>query len=220
MPDGSVAQGKTPHQRLSGHRRNCRVFRRQYKCQKFFFSDPFYESVVLFVRNDAGFAFEKNDELRGKTLCRPKGWSTYELDKSGRNWLKDGKITLIQPPTVEECFRLLDETTVDAVVVAELSGEATAAAMGMSDRVHPATRPLNIETMHVIVAKTHPDARTLLYYVNSSLARLRETGAYDGIVAKHLELFWNSIGRGIRPLPHLMPNLRMRLALRAHHEIE
>jgi hypothetical protein len=67
--------------------------------------------------------------------------------------------------------------------------------MNMADRVHAASRPLNIETMHVIIAKTHPHARTVLYYVNSSLARLRETGSYDSIVAKHLELFWNTLGQ-------------------------
>jgi hypothetical protein len=67
--------------------------------------------------------------------------------------------------------------------------------MGMADRVHATSRPLNIETMHVIIAKTHPHARTVLYYVNSSLARLRETGAYDTIVAKHMELFWNTLGQ-------------------------
>jgi polar amino acid transport system substrate-binding protein len=167
-----------------------------YRCQKFFFSDPFYESVTeLFVRNDSDFDFKKDEQIAGKTLCVTKGWSTYDLDKGGRNWVKNGTITLMQPPTIEECFRLLDEATVDAVVVAELTGQSVAAAMGMADRIHAASRPLNIETMHVIIAKTHPHARTVLYYVNSSLARLKETGAYDAIIAKHLEQFWNSLGQ-------------------------
>ncbi len=168
----------------------------QYRCQKFFFSDPFYESVTeLFVRNNSDFTFDKDEQIAGRTLCVTKGWSTYDLDKDGRNWLKDGTITLMQPQTIEECFRLLDGGTVDAVVVAELTGQAVASAMGMADRVHAANRPVNIETMHVIVAKTHPHARTLLYYVNSSLAKLKETGAYDTIIAKHLEQFWNSVGQ-------------------------
>jgi polar amino acid transport system substrate-binding protein len=167
----------------------------QYICQKFFFSDPFYESMtVLFVRNDGSFNFDRDEQVLGKTLCRTKGWSTYDLDKGGRNWVKEGKITLIQPPRAEDCFRLLDEATVDAVVIAELTGLAVAGTMGMSDRVHPANRPLNIETMHVIIAKTHPSARTILYYVNSSLARLKETGDYDAITIKHLEQFWSAAG--------------------------
>jgi hypothetical protein len=44
----------------------------------------------------------------------------------------------------------------------------------------------------VIIAKTHVSARTVLYYVNSALARLKETGAYDAITAKHLEQFWGA----------------------------
>ncbi len=181
----------------------------QYICQKFFFSDPFYESVtVLFVRNDGSFSFERDDQIIGKTVCRTKGWSTYDFDKGGRNWVKDNKITLMQPQTAEECFRLLDEGTVDAVVIAELTGQAIAGTMGMSDRVHAAARPLNIETMHVIIAKTHPHARTVLYYVNSSLARLKESGAYDAIVAKHLEQFWNTTtttGQGAAPAAPRQP---------------
>jgi polar amino acid transport system substrate-binding protein len=174
----------------------------QYICQRFFFSDPLYESItVLFVRNDGSFNFERDEEITGKTLCRTKGWSTYDLDKGGRNWVKDGKVVLMQPQMAEDCFRLLDEGTVDAVVIAELTGQAVAATMGMNDRIHAASRPLNIETMHVIIAKTHPGARTVIYYVNSSLARLRETGAYDAIVAKHLEQFWNAPGNAQNQTP-------------------
>jgi polar amino acid transport system substrate-binding protein len=165
----------------------------QYICQKFFFSDPLYESVtVLFVRNDGSFNFERDEQIVGKTLCRTKGWSTYDLDKDGRNWVKDGKITLMQPQRAEDCFRLLDEGTVDAAVIAELTGLAVAGAMGMGDRVHAASRPINIETMHVIIAKTHPNSRTILYYVNNALARLKETGAYDAITSRHLEQFWGA----------------------------
>lgn len=167
----------------------------QYRCQKFFFSDPFYESVTeLFVRQNSDFKFEKDEQIAGRTLCVTKGWSTHDLDKDGRNWVKNGIVTLMQPQTVEECFRLLDEGTVDAVVVAELTGQSVMMAMGLGDRVQAANRPVNIETLHVIIAKTHPHARTVLYYVNSSLAKLKETGAYDAIVARHLEQFWNSQG--------------------------
>jgi polar amino acid transport system substrate-binding protein len=165
----------------------------QYICQKFFFSDPLYESVtVLFVRNDGSFNFDRDEQITGKTLCRTKGWSTYDLDKGGRNWVKDGKVTLLQPQRAEDCFRLLDEGTVDAVVIAELTGLAVAGAMGISDRIHAASRPISIETMHVIIAKTHASARTVLYYINNSLARLKERGAYDAITARHLEQFWSA----------------------------
>ena len=165
----------------------------QYKCQKFFFSEPFYESAsVLFVKNSSPIMFNSDEEVLGKTLCVTKGWSTFDLDKGGRNWLKDNKVTLMQPQTPEECFRLLDSGTVDAVVVPDLTGRAIASAMGMSERVRATDRPVHIETMHAIIAKTHPHARTILYYINSSLAKLKETGEYDKIVEKHLEQFWTA----------------------------
>jgi polar amino acid transport system substrate-binding protein len=167
----------------------------QYRCQKFFFSDPFYESVTeLFIRRNSDFKFDRDEQIVGRTLCLTKGWSTHDLDKDGRNWLKNGVVTLMQPQTIEECFRLLDAGTVDAVVAAELTGQSVITAMGLADRVQAADRPINIETMHVIIAKIHPHARTVLYYVNSSLAKLKETDAYDAIVARHLEQFWNNQG--------------------------
>jgi polar amino acid transport system substrate-binding protein len=165
----------------------------QYKCQKFFFSDPFYESVsVLFVKSDSPMRFDSDAEVVGKTLCLTKGWSTYDLDKGGRNWIKDSKITLMQPPTPEDCFRMLESGTADAVVIPDLTGRAVAMSMGIADRVRATDRPVHIETMHAIVAKTHPHARTILYYINSSLAKLRESGEYDRIVEKHLEQFWEA----------------------------
>lgn len=165
----------------------------QYKCQKFFFSDPFYESVsVLFVKADSPIRFESDAEVVGKTLCLTKGWSTYDLDKGGRNWVKDSKVTLMQPQTPEDCFRMLESGGVDAIVIPDLTGRAIAMSMGITDRVRATERPVHIETMHAIVAKTHPHARTILYYINSSLAKLKESGEYDRIVEKHLEQFWNS----------------------------
>lgn len=179
----------------------------EYICQKFFFSDPFYESVtVLFMRNEATFDFTKDEQIAGKTLCRMRGGSAYELDKGGRNWVKDSKITLMQPQMAEDCFRLLDEGTVDAVAISELTGQAVVAAMGMTGRIQAASEPLNIETMHVIIAKTHPHARTVLYYVNSALGKLRESGAYDNIAAKHLEQFWNATATTSQPSPQRQPD--------------
>jgi len=178
----------------------------QYKCQKFFFSDPFYENVsVLFVKKSSPITFAADDEIVGKTLCRTKGWSTADLDKGGRNWLKDNKVTLMQPQTPEECFRLLESGTVDAVVVPDLTGRAISSAMGLSDRVRATDRPVTIETMHAMITKTHPNARTILYYINSSLAKLKESGEYDRIVERHLQQFWDGQEASAAPPPATPP---------------
>jgi len=51
-------------------------------------------------------------------------------------------------------------------------------------------RPLGIGTLHLIVPKNHPQASTILYYINTSLAKLRESGEYDKIVSSHLSRYW------------------------------
>ncbi len=165
----------------------------KYRCQKFFFSDPLYEVMtVLFVKADSPVTFAKDDEMLGKTLCQPAGYSTYELDKGGRNWVKDNKVLLMRPQTIEECFRLLDSGTVQAVVTSDMTGQAVTRALGMAGRVKYLQRPLAIGTMHVIVPKTHPHASTVLYYVNTAIGRMRENGEYDRIVEANLARFWSA----------------------------
>lgn len=163
----------------------------KYRCQKFFFSEPLSEVLtLLFVRTDSPSAFATDEETVGKKLCQPQGGSIYDLDKSGRNWVKGNKITLMRPPSMEECFRWLDNNTVDVVVAPDLVGRAHLVALGLTDRIRAVDRPLAVGTLHAIIPKTHPYARTMLYYINASIARLRESGEYDRIIERHLTDFW------------------------------
>lgn len=165
----------------------------KYRCQKFFFSDPLYEVfIVLFVKSNSPMTFEKDDEILGKTLCQPAGNSTFELDKGGRNWVKDNKIVLMRPQTIEECFRLLDNGSVSIVVTADLTGKAVIAELGLGDQVKALQRPLAISTLRLIVPKTHPYASTILYYLNTAIGKLKDSGEYDKIVNSHLSRYWNT----------------------------
>jgi polar amino acid transport system substrate-binding protein len=164
-----------------------------FRCQRFFFSDPLYEVITsLFVRANSRIKTLRNEEIAGATLCRPAGYPIHELDQGGRNWVKDGKVTLMRPPTVDECFRLLDNGTVDGVVEAELVGRASMVSLGLGDRVRMIEQPVALTTLHVLISKAHPHSRTILYYMNSSLTKLRESGEYDRIVERHLARFWEA----------------------------
>ena len=168
----------------------------QFRCQRFFFSDPLYEVITgLFVRQGSQIKSLRREEVAGATLCRPAGYPIHELDKGGRNWVKDGLVTLIRPPSVDECFRLLDNGTVDGVAEAELAGRASIVSLGLGDKVRMIDQPLAFTTYHVLVSKTHPHARTILYYVNSSLEKLRERGEYDRIIERHLGPLLGGPGR-------------------------
>ena len=165
----------------------------QLRCSKFFFSDPMYEVITnLFVRENSKIKSLRNEDIHGISICRPTGYPVHELDRAGRNWAKDGKVTLIRPSSVDECFRLLDSGTVDSVAMSELVARTSLNSLGMADRVRAIDQPLALTSLHVLVAKTHLHARTLLYYINSSMAKLRESGEYEKIVERHMAKFWES----------------------------
>jgi polar amino acid transport system substrate-binding protein len=167
----------------------------QFRCQRFFFSEPLYEGFTgLFVRANSRIKSLRGEEIAGATLCIPAGQPVHELDDHGRNWVKDGKVVLMRPPTVDECFRLLDNGTVDGVVEAELAGRASIMSLGLGDKVNMIDQPIALTTYHALVSKSHPHARTILYYVNSSLEKLRDSGEYDRIVERHLARFWEAQG--------------------------
>jgi polar amino acid transport system substrate-binding protein len=165
----------------------------QFRCRRFFFSDPLYEVITsLFVRNNSAITSLQSEKINGVTFCLPAGQAVYELDQGGRNWVKDGKITLMRPPTVDECFRLLDNGTAEGVVVTEYSGRASVNSLGLTDKVRMLDQPVALTPLHVVISKSHPHARTILYYVNTALAKLRESGDYDMIIERHLDRFWEA----------------------------
>jgi polar amino acid transport system substrate-binding protein len=165
----------------------------QFRCQRFFFSEPLYEVLTgLFVRSNSKVKSLRRDDVSGMTLCRPAGYPVHELDKDGRNWVKDGIVTLMRPPSVDECFRMLDTGAVDGVVEAELAGRASITSLGLEGKVRMIDQPVALTTYHVLISKSHPHARTILYYINASMERLRERGEYDRIIERHLGRFWEA----------------------------
>jgi hypothetical protein len=95
----------------------------------------------------------------------------------------------MRPPSVDECFRLLENGTVDAVAEAELAGRASVTSLGLGDKVRMIDQPLALTTYHVLISKSHPHSRTILYYANSSLEKLRTRGEYDRIIERQLARF-------------------------------
>jgi polar amino acid transport system substrate-binding protein len=167
----------------------------RFRCERFFFSEPLYEEITrLFVLNGSRIRSLRNEEVAGATLCRAVGQPIHELDEQGRKWVKDGRVLLMRPPTVDECFRLLQSGAVHAVVEGELVGRASVTSLGMVDRVRMIEQPIALTTYHALISKSHPHATIIIYYVNSSLERLRNTGEYDRLIERHLTRFWEAQG--------------------------
>lgn len=166
----------------------------KYLCKKFFFSDPIFESLeLLWVSRDSPIKFESDDEVLNQTFCRPRGLSIHFLDlEAERRWLSEKKIQLLQPQSVDECFRMLNAGEVSGIFLSELTGRAAVARLGLDAKVIGLPRPVSIGTLHAIIVKTHPTSRTMLYYVNSALAKIKDDGKFDEIVERHMAIFWDT----------------------------
>jgi len=164
------------------------------RCKTFHFSEPLMDlPIMLFKREGSDFSYESDADVIGKRLCRPAGYFTHDLDRADRRWLAEGKITLEQPDSPEACFEQLMADKVDAVAVNVFLGGSKIVAMGLRGRVVPLDRPLSRESLHVVISKTHWRGTTHLYRINAGLAALRDSGRYNEIVARHLEVFWEQL---------------------------
>lgn len=167
------------------------------RCANFHFSEPLVDLVILlFARADAPLTFTQDSDLHGKTLCRPAGYFTHDLDRAGREWLTQGLVRLEQPNSPDACFDLLMQGKVDAVALNEFLGVQKMYEMGLSDKVVPVQRPLSVEGLHVIISKKHWRGTAHLYRFNAGLAALKLTDRYNEIVSRHLSLFWEQVRGG------------------------
>jgi polar amino acid transport system substrate-binding protein len=176
-------------------RPNCDQDPQHFRCANFLFSEPMFEMLVLlFADSREPFRFNADSDIVGKTLCRPAGYYTHDLEKDGRKWLSDNKITLKQPDGVDACFDLLAQGEVDAVALNEFTGRSAVKRLNLEDQVEIIqSRPLSIEGLHVLVHREHPRAGQLISAVNDGLERIRADGAYQQIVDRHLAAFWDKL---------------------------
>lgn len=170
---------------------DCAAEPQNERCANFHFSDPVMTlPIMLFARADSGFAYAADSDVEGRTLCRPAGYFTHDLDRADRRWLSEDKITLVQPQSPADCFRMVAEGQVDAVAVNLFLGANTIVAQNLRDTIVPLEKPLSEEGLHVVISKRHWRGTTHLYRINAGLQKLRSSGRFETIMSRHLELFW------------------------------
>ncbi len=170
---------------------DCATTPDNYRCQNFHFSDPMFELLILLFTDKARpVAFNSDADIEGKTLCRPSGYFTFDLDQNGRRWLLDEKITLKQPRAVKDCFDMVLAGEADAVALNEFTGRAAIKEHGLEDRIDVVTQPLSVAGLHVVVHKSHPEAEDMLAMINDGLRGIRTTGGYQKIIEDHMARIW------------------------------
>lgn len=173
---------------------DCETTPQDERCVNFHFSEPLITiPIMLFARADKPFVYDDDSDIEGKILCRPKGYFTHDLDRPGRRWISENKITLVQAESPAACFHMVNEGRVDAATVNLFLGANTLIQEGLRESVLPVERPLSEEGLHVVISKRHWRGTSHLYRINAGLKALQKDGRFEEIVARHLELFWGQL---------------------------
>lgn len=173
------------------YRPDCDTMPDSYRCVNFLFSEPMFETLMLlFVDKNRPFTFDSDADMVGKTLCRPNGYLTFDLEGSGRRWLADQKITLKSPHTVKDCFDMVLAGDADFVAINEFTGRSVMKENGYGDKFNVLPQPLSILPIHAVVHKTHPRAEEMMALVSKGLKEIRDDGTYQAIIEDHLSRIW------------------------------
>ncbi len=171
-------------------RPNCDAQPTGTMCQEFIFSEPLISLPInLFVKAEDEQRYQTNTDIVGKSVCRPQGFSTFDLDGSKRGWIRNNKIALVTGVDFADCFNKLHTGNVDAVFANLVVGAKSILNLGLRYKVIALEQPVSEQELYVIVSKQHPQAATYISQFNTGLKTLRDNGNYEELVSRYYNDF-------------------------------
>jgi polar amino acid transport system substrate-binding protein len=154
------------------------------RCDKFEFSDPFYEVTIGFYSRAGDRLTEtvSHDGLFDKRLCRPKGHFMFDLDQYD---LTAPNVSVETPDTAMECFTRLMQDQVDVVSVVRSEADSELLRLGINNKVAEIEGLASRQTLHALVLKSDPNGRAYLDTLNQGLANLMASGEWFAVVTSH-----------------------------------
>lgn len=155
------------------------------RCTDYDASDPFFEAVVSFytLKGSPLETVSRPAQLLGARLCRPDGWFTFDLEADR---LVEPMVSMLIAPTQVGCWEALLRGDVDIVTFDALPAEADIQSLGLRDRVVDLPGLSTLATLHVFTPKTNQNGRAYLDVLNAGLEKMRASGEWFEIVARHL----------------------------------
>ncbi|MCP4317141.1 MAG: transporter substrate-binding domain-containing protein [Hyphomicrobiales bacterium] len=151
----------------------------QIRCE-YAHSNPIANVTLAFFKESgrANLSGETIESMNTKRLCRPKGYSTFELVENG---ITVDNLHIEDSP--KDCYQRLLEGAVDYVLLNRFTGLAVAAEMGIGDRVEMA--PISIASpIHILAYKNNPlETVQILDDFNVGLEKIIDNGTYGQIIS-------------------------------------
>jgi polar amino acid transport system substrate-binding protein len=150
--------------------------------EKWFYSDPLYNlEEYIFVKRDRSFTYENNDDLKGKTICRPKGYNLFGLNK-----LQDqGLVTIEQPSDLAACFLMLNIGRVDVVLINKETGWSMIETLQLKKQEFATLGKTYLSNRHhLIISKKIDEGEAFLKDFNQELRLLKQSGEIERILER------------------------------------
>lgn len=143
-------------------------------------SDPLFSVIIgFYTLSTAPDTPQDFDDLKGKHLCRPDGYFTFDLEDNGL--IPNETIKLSQPPGVADCFEMLEDGDVDFVTINRFTAEKAIAATGLDGLIIPIDTIVTSQDLHLVGHKSNPAAVRLTERFNAGLAELEQSGRLSSI---------------------------------------
>ncbi len=158
------------------------------RCE-FLFSDPIVNKITTFfrIKTKKQKILTVND-LKGKRICRKKGWYVFDLEEQG---LIPGKtIHLIQPDSMEKCFNMLLNSEVDYVAATKIVGNQITENMSIDAQIESIEEISTLLSSHFIVHKSNPRADEILDKLSRGMHKLITNGKMQKIKMDHAKNFF------------------------------
>ena len=181
------AGGSGPRLAFPLHRPDCAIPANASVCEHLVFSKPVFEALdVFFARSGSDFAFTRDEDVAGRSVCAAAGTDVSTLDAAGRRWLSQDLITLLRRPSFADCLAALDQGNVDAVFGDQLEGEGEIEAAGLAGHIAIVDRPVAVRDLVAAAAKSDSAASDAVSRLDAGVAALKATGHYSDIVLSRL----------------------------------
>lgn len=156
------------------------------RCTDWDFSAPVYESVMgMYTSSDSKYASAtKFEDYAGAKVCRPEGWSTFELEEEG---LKPPQIEMVHPDSLADCVEALLTGAADMAVIEVETAAGIIQDMGVEKDVVSNPYLSKLTTLRFVTHKTNPRGRVYMTLINRGLNEMRQTGEWYDIVASSLK---------------------------------
>lgn len=158
----------------------------------FLFSDLVYAQLAHpYVLAGSPWSAQDPAALAGKTMCNPLG---YVVQPPIHDLVESGAIRVESPPSMAHCFKMLQAGRVDFVDCTDVQAKAVALQVfGTVNAVRPLAAVIGNSGSYFIISRDRPGGARLMVDFNRGLALLKQSGAYDSIVQRHLTAYFGQV---------------------------